>query len=85
MYPAQICSTTTTTSIQDELYCSSVFAQSGSTQNATCVAQKPDCGAIGKPCCIRSAASASVADCNKGAHCPFPFNETSVCVADTRT
>ena len=65
----------------DALFCSNAFAQ----LNATCVAQRPGCGGIGRPCCIRTGNIEHNAICNEGATCPAQWNESTLCVADKST
>ena len=91
-YPADVCRNVSAPAgvapqQGDALYCSDAFfpiCHELPCKEGTCVAQRPGCGSIGKPCCVGHFLSLDGSHdflCNEGATCPYPSNQSTLCVA----
>ena len=84
-YPFILCANSSV--IQDTLIPTSYYDSQISSEDTYCTAQRSGCGEYGKPCCIAQYTGGPRADvqylCNKGATCPQPWNDSSVCEGST--
>ncbi|CAK0733465.1 hypothetical protein CVIRNUC_000279 [Coccomyxa viridis] len=84
-YPFILCANSSV--IQDTLIPTSYYDSQISSEDTYCTAQRSGCGEYGKPCCVDQYTGGPRADvqylCNKGATCPQPWNDSSVCEGST--